>query len=284
MYYLFTNERDILTVNSAAGCMYSGSMSRNDSPVKDSEIEGASTIIMVRIPIMAARVWLIVLSLMVLAPTGLAQLTIINTPSTDTLEPRAFYIEVDAIGKPVSYRKGGFQSYGYRTVYGIDRKTEVGVSFFYTNNGVSTPLEMQFSAKRKLFQSERWGVSVATGVTAYVPLNTAAGGRTLFFVYGNASKTIRQMNGLRLTAGAYRIFNAEQNFGVRSGAMLGLEQPLNERVSFVSDWLSGANRYGYLSAGFSFAIPRRQTATVAYNWGNTGRGNNFLTGFYTITF
>lgn len=212
------------------------------------------------------------------------QLTIINTPSTDTLQAKSFYVEVDAIGKPVSFQNGGFQSYGYRTVYGVNRKTEVGVSFFYTRIGGASPLEMQFSAKRKLFASEKWGIAASIGATAFVPLNRSAGDRTFFLTYANFSKVIRQANGLRVTVGAYQIANADRSFGARTGGMVGVEQPLTKRFSFVADWSSGANRFGYLSTGFNLMITKNQFATAAYNFGNTGRGNNFLTGFYAVTF
>jgi len=229
---------------------------------------------------------LFALILISLSATLLAfgQLTIINTPSTDTLQTKSFYIELDALGKPASYKNGGFQSYGYRTVYGVNRKLEVGVSFFYTRLDGYSPLEMQFSAKRKLFSSERFGIAAAIGATAYVPLNHSAGNRTFFVTYANFSKVIHHANGLRITAGAYQIFNASHTFGARTGATLALEQPLTKRLNFVADWSSGRNRFGYLATGLNLIITKNQSATVAYNFGNTGRGNNYLYGFYAVTF
>lgn len=239
---------------------------------------------MQKVELTILRSFIAILATAIVAVGVFGQLTIINTPSTDTLQAKTFYLEVDAIGKPVSFNNGGFQSYGYRTVYGVNRKTEVGVSFFYTRIGGTSPLEMQFSAKRKLFASEKWGLAAAIGATAYVPLNQSAGNRTLFVTYANFSKVIHHANGLRLTAGAYQIFNTSQSFGARTGAILGLEQPLSKRVNFVADWSSGRNRFGYLATGLNLIITKNQSATVAYNFGNTGHGNNFFTGFYAVTF
>ncbi len=213
-----------------------------------------------------------------------AQLTVINTPSTDTLQAKRFYIEADFLAKPTSYRKGGFQSYGYRTVYGLDKKTEAGVSFFYTRNGINRPMEAQFSIKRKLFSSEKRGIASATGLTAFIPLNKAAGNRKLAVIYGNFSKTLKRFKGMRLTAGAYRIVNGGRSFGTKTGATLAIEQPISKRITFVSDWYSGKNRFGYSAAGVTFGITKRQFITATYNFGNSGSGNNYLYVFYSIMF
>ena len=213
-----------------------------------------------------------------------AQLTIINTPSTDTLQAKKFYIEADFLAKPTSYRRGGFQSYGYRTVYGLNKKTEAGVSFFYTRNGVNVPLEGQFSLKRKLVSNEKRGIASAIGVTAFIPLNKAAGSRKLAMIYGNFSKTLTRLKGLRLTAGTYRILNGGRTFGSKTGVTLAVEQPISKRVSFVGDWYSGRNRFGYSAAGVTFAITKRQFITVSYNFGNSGAGNNYLYIFYSFMF
>ncbi len=213
-----------------------------------------------------------------------AQLTVINTPSTDTLQAKKFYIEADFLAKPTSYRKGGFQSYGYRTVYGLNKKTEAGVSFFYTRNGVNVPLEGQFSLKRKLISSEKRGIAAAVGVTAFVPLNRAAGTRKLAMIYGNFSKTVSRLKGMRLTAGAYQILHRGRTFGTKTGVTLAVEQPVSKRVGFVGDWYSGKNRFGYSAAGVTFALTKRQFVTATYNFGNSGAGNNYLYIFYSFMF
>ena len=82
-----------------------------------------------------------------------AQSTIFNIPSTDGMGEKRFYVEADFIAHPDKWDKGGFQTYGYRTVYGVRRKLEVGINFFYTRNGVNSPKELQPNFKYKVYQN-----------------------------------------------------------------------------------------------------------------------------------
>ena len=139
------------------------------------------------------------------ASTAAAQMTIFNIPSTDTLQKRSFYIEGDFTTKPVSYSQGGFRSYGVRTVYGLDHKTEIGVNAFYTTSIAEPFGEVQFSVKRKLYDNEKHGVAVSAGAMAFIPLRRQAGTHPSMMIYGNVSKTIRPLKGARVTSGIYSI-------------------------------------------------------------------------------
>lgn len=63
---------------------------------------------------------------------------------------------------------------------------------------------------------------------------------------------------------------------VRSGAVLGCEQPLGGRVSLFADWMSGTNRFGYAGVGLGITLTSRSAAYVGYSFGNSGAGNNGL--------
>lgn len=185
-----------------------------------------------------------------------AQTTIYNVPSTDVLPEKLFYVEADFIGHFDAYRKGGFQSYGYRTVYGVRRNLEVGANFFYTRTGSTSPKEFQPNIKWKFYANEKYGVAVATGAIFFVPLDKQAGSRTFGSFYTTASKTIEKANGLRLTGGAYKVIGAERDFGTKGGAIIGVEQPIKQRLSMLVDWYSGKNRFGYSAAGFGYGITK----------------------------
>src|SRR3954469_8245644 len=93
-----------------------------------------------------------------------AQSTIFNIPSTDVMGEKRFYVEADFISHFDSWEKGGFQTFGYRTVYGLRRKFEVGMNFFYTRTGGRTsPKEFQPNLKYKVFQKEKYGLAVSAG-------------------------------------------------------------------------------------------------------------------------
>ncbi|CAN5580039.1 hypothetical protein BH10ACI1_BH10ACI1_30050 [soil metagenome] len=213
-----------------------------------------------------------------------AQTTIFNIPSTDTLPEGRFYVEADAIVKFAKFEKGGFQTYGYRTVYGVRRNLEVGANFFYTRNGQTSPKEFQPNIKFQAYQNEKYGVALSTGAIAFVPLDKSAGTRTYAMVYTNGSKTIKSINGMRVTGGYYAVVGAERDFGTKRGLILGVEQPIRRKLSFIADWYSGNNRLGYSAAGFNYAVTKNQFLTLGYNFGNFGAGNNAFSAFYGFTF
>jgi hypothetical protein len=213
-----------------------------------------------------------------------AQMTIFNIPSTDTLQKRSFYVEGDFTTKLGPYNQGGFRSYGVRTVYGLDHKTEIGVNAFYTTS-IGDPFgEMQFSVKRKLYDNEAHGLAVSAGALAFVPLQRPVGSRSSVMFYGNVSKTIRPLKGARVTSGIYTVVGGGNGFGTRTGAMLGLEQPLFKKFSFIGDWFSGRNRFGYVNAGINYAITKRQFILAGYSFGNSGAGNNAFNVYYGYTY
>lgn len=216
--------------------------------------------------------------------TASAQSTIFNTPSTDTVQKKDLYIEADFGSHFDSYKNGGYQFYGYRNVYGLRKNFEVGFNLYYTRLGGASPAEFQPNFKFKVFESEKYGVAASTGLIVSTPLNKAAGNRTTGFVYSNVSKVVKQTGGLRLTGGIYTVVGADSSFGTKSGVTIGVEQPIRGRFSFLGDWSSGKNRYGYAAAALNYSITNRSFVAVGYNFGNYGRGNNGLAAFYGLTF
>jgi hypothetical protein len=213
-----------------------------------------------------------------------SQTTIFNVPSTDVVSPKTVYAEGDFIAHFDKYENGGFQTYGYRTVYGITRKFEVGTNFFYTKSSSPSVKEFHANAKYKFYENEKYNFAVSGGTQVIVPLKDKTGQKTFTMVYSNASKVIRKTNGMRLTGGYYGIFGGNKDFGTKRGFLLGLEQPITKRVTLLADWYSGRNRLGYSFAGFSTYITKRQTIFAGYNFGNSGRGNNSFSFAYGYTY
>ncbi|MFZ1701983.1 MAG: hypothetical protein WBO10_14105 [Pyrinomonadaceae bacterium] len=213
-----------------------------------------------------------------------AQSTLFNIPTTDTLPKGSWGLEGDFITKPAAYRDGGFQTYGYRLAYGASNKTEIGSNFYYTYDGEEATAQVEFSLKQNVYRSERHGFAISGGGVAFVPLRTRGTDKTSVMAYGVASKTVNPLNGMTVTGGAYRIIGGVEDYGDKTGAIIGVNQPIVERVSFVADWFSGKNRLGYASAGLTFAVTKRQFLTTGYSFGNSGRGNNSFAAYYGITF
>jgi hypothetical protein len=216
--------------------------------------------------------------------TTFSQTTIFNIPTADTLQKRAANIEADFLAKPVHYRDGGYQTYGYRLAYGLTNRTEIGSNFYLTWDGIRSVADIEFSIKRRIYQNEKQGLSFSAGAVAFIPLRDRSGDRTSFMVYGDGSKTIKKTRGTAFTAGLYHVYRGPRDFGTRTGAMLAVVQPFNSRFSGVVDWFSGNNRFGYVSAGINVAVTKRQYLTAGYSFGNSGRGNNALAVYYGIIY
>ena len=218
------------------------------------------------------------------AVSASAQTTQFNIPVADTLQKGSWGLEGDFITKPVKYRDGGYQTYGYRLAYGLNHKTEIGTNFYYTWDGEESTAQAEFSVKRNVYRNEKLGLTVSGGAVAFVPLRARNGEKSSVMVYSVAGKTVDRLNGMTLTGGAYHIFGGGEDFGDKTGAILGVYQPITKRVGFMADWYSGNNALGYASAGLNITVTKRQYLTTGYSFGNSGRGNNAFAAYYGIIF
>lgn len=213
-----------------------------------------------------------------------AQSTIYNTPSADTLSRGSFYLEADFATKPVRFRSNGYRTWGYRAVYGLNHKTEVGANFFFTRSSGELIGELQFNVKRKLYTSEKRGIGVSAGTMLYIPLKSFSNARKNALTYTNVSKTFKKLRGLKTTVGFYRVLGGGKEYGTKTGMLAGIEKQVTKRIMFFADWYSGKNRLGYSAAGFTYNLTKRSFFSVAYNFGNYGAGNNALSMLYAYTF
>jgi len=136
------------------------------------------------------RSFFIAATLTIIAAPAAMQTTIFDIPTADTLPRDSWNLEADFIAKPVRYRDGGYQTYGYRVAYGLGHTTEVGSNFYYTYDGSEHVAQVELSAKQKVYQNEKHGVTVSGGAVAFVPLKSRNGDKTSVIVYANAGKTI----------------------------------------------------------------------------------------------
>jgi len=213
-----------------------------------------------------------------------AQTSIFFVPTTDTEAKKSVTVYLESYAHFDSYANGGFQSFGPSVTYGVRDDLEVGVNYYFTRDENGKASELQPNIKWKAYGSDKNGVEMAVGSILYIPLNDVAGDRVSAMFYANASKTIGSANGLRLTGGIYTMANTEQDFGTKTGALVGIEQPITKKLSFLADWTSGKNRMGYSNIGFGYETTKSQYLTVGYTFGNSGRANNFLSVLYGFTF
>jgi hypothetical protein len=217
--------------------------------------------------------------------TTQGQSTVFNTPSTDIVPTQRTYVEADFITHPTSYEKGGYQLYGIRTVYGLRKKMEVGANVYYTRSSDSPePIVVEPNLKWQFYNDEGKGLSAAAGVLISIPISHRSAGNTSGFLYAVGSKKFKGDFGPRLSAGAYGLAVHADKGTSKYGTLIGYEQPLNARLSFVTDWTSGKNDLGYLAAGLGITLSTKSVLYVGYNVGNQGRGNNALGIYYGFTF
>ena len=222
------------------------------------------------------------LSVCLLAACGtIAQTAIFNAPSTDTQEANTTNISADFSAHFASYRKGGFVTYGPSMIHGLRDDLELGLNLYLTRHEGPDAAELQPHIKWRFLDEDKAGIAVAVGSVLFLPLNDAAGPRPQLAIYANAARSFKD---LRLTVGAYHVATTEEGFGNRSGAFAGLEKPLNDKITIVADWISGNNKLGHGTAGLRYAVNSAQTLELGYSFGNSGRGNNYLSAFYSFDF
>lgn len=213
-----------------------------------------------------------------------AQSTLFNIPSTDVVGEKHVYVEFDFISHFEDHEDGGFQAYVPRGIVGLGKGVEVGVNVAATDAfAPDQPVEIQPNIKWQFYTGDN-GVASSVGGILYTPVANGDGVDTFGLVYFNASKKISGKYGPRLTGGAYGLVGRDDGQGTEGGAIVGFEQPLHPRVTLLADWFSGKNRFGYVTPGFGFTLPKNSILYVGYSVGNQGRKNNALFAYYGITF
>jgi hypothetical protein len=243
---------------------------------------------------------LLFLLLVVFSGRGMAQSTIFNIPTTDTVSKGKVYAEFDFLVQAPGTDVSRTYLYNPRVVIGAPHNFEFGVNFpIYvtrasgnsTTNGYIQP-----NAKWKFFEKDTAGIALAVGGLLNTPLNNPAGHQDSWgLLYGLASKKIKTGDyGPRFHAGPYGIVSSNQDpvslSGPRAGVILGYEQPVQKRISIVADWYSGKNVLGYFTPGVSITLPGSGLLNIGYSIGNdswkdsNASKNRYLFVYYGVTF
>lgn len=217
--------------------------------------------------------------------TAHAQSSLFNVPTTDVIGEGRGYVEADLDVNPARFRDGGWRSYGFVGIYGVNKRTEIGVNAYSLRTAEGfTPVELQPNIKYRVYNNETYGVAVSVGAIAYVPVSKRFRRETLGSVYAVASKQFDGDRSPRFTGGTYRLIGPNAADDSRTGFLLGVEQPLFDRVTFIADWSSGKNRLGYSAGGVGIGLTKRSYLSAAYYFGNQGPRNNFLGIYYGYSF
>jgi len=243
------------------------------------------------------------------AQTMMAQSTIFNIPSTDTVDKGKGYFEFDFLpqipGVDATSTTPATRTYIYnpRLVVGVAKNVEAGVNFPTSHvgglsSGTTTFGYIQPNVKWKYYSNDDSGLALTAGIVWQTPLNQRDGQDSFGYVYSNLSKKVKSAHGARFTAGPYGVLGANVDdpakpisfTGPRAGAIVGYEQPIQGKVSFVADWFSGKNNFGYFTPGVSIAVPGNGLFNAGYSFGNNSYTNSnaaknrYLFVYYGVTF
>jgi hypothetical protein len=233
----------------------------------------------------------------------MAQSTIFNIPTTDTVSPKKVYAEFDFLVQAPGTDVSRTYVYNPRLVVGAPGNLEFGVNFPVYNTRMSGDSSsngyFQPNAKWKFYSNDDKGVAMAVGGLLNTPLNNRNSQDSWGLLYALVSKKVKTGNyGPRFHAGPYGIVSANQDptegpvsfLGPRAGVILGYEQPVHSRVSIVADWFSGKNGFGYFTPGISIVLPRNGLFNAGYSIGNdsweddNATKNRYFFVYYGVTF
>jgi hypothetical protein len=244
---------------------------------------------------------LVALVFALVSQSARAQSTIFNVPSTDVVEKGKGYFEFDFLPEAPGPDVGSsIIIYNPRLIAGLPNDVEIGVNFPIYHFGDSDPSNFAYAqpnVKWKYYKNDDAGVAAAVGVVGNIPLNSRDSQLSWAYVYGNISKKVKSGNyGPRITAGPYGVFAKQDDplkigfLGTRGGVLLGYEQPLGGRFSFVADWFSGKNSIGYFTPGISITLPHNGLFNAGYSIGNdswensNATKNRYVFLYYGVTF
>jgi hypothetical protein len=220
------------------------------------------------------------------ANSAQAQSILSNIPSTDTMPEGAKYVEFGFTSDFRSHAEGGFETYGVKTLYGVNKNLEVGATVSMADALESgQPVFVKPNVKWRFLNSEKTGVAASVGAMLFAPVTHANGVDTFGMVYAVASKKVHARYGPRFTGGAYGLVGRTSGSrGSEAGALVGFEQPLHRRLSFAADWYSGRNGFGYATPGFIFSLSKNTGGFVGYTIGNDGANKNRFVVSYGVRF
>ena len=220
-----------------------------------------------------------------LAQNTRAQSAIFNVPTTDVLPAGELLVEADYITHPTSYETGGFQYFGPSLIYGVGKKMEVGLNFYYTRSSEPDAAELQPNFKWQFYNDEERGLAAAAGTVLFIPIKNRDTANTNALVYFTFSKQLKKERYRpRFTTGAYSFVGPLAEGETRAGVLLGYEQPLHDKLLFFADWFSGNNTFGYAASGLGITLPKESYLYAGYSFGSQGRGNNWLGVYLGHTF
>jgi hypothetical protein len=200
---------------------------------------------------------------------SLAQMTILNVPSAEVAAKKRIFIQHESQFR--TKREGRFfNSTNYLTT-GVGYNTELTATYFnlenLSHNNDSLALGFKSAAPLAIEGFTRWQPKIILGSAATISMQGNGIGH---WTYAAANFIIPQTQ-TRLTIGGSR--GTKQIFDRNTTAlMLGFEQKITDKLSYVGDWYSGnKNPLGVFASALSYNFPDDLVLFAGYQVANNKR-------------
>ena len=146
-------------------------------------------------------------------------------------------------------------------------KVEVGVNVaitHFSDDGGNFTL-FQPNAKYKFYAERRRGARGSGGHHRLLSANHRTTATSFGQVYGKRQQEDQERGEIHRRRVGLHLARR----GNTGGVLAGYEQPLGgSKVSFVADWFSGKNFWGYFTPGISVTLPHNGLLNIGYSIGN----------------
>lgn len=200
---------------------------------------------------------------------SLAQMTILNVPSADVAAKKRIFVQHESQFR--TKRKGRFwNSTNYLTT-GIGHNTELTATYFnlgsLSHNNDTIALGFKSALPLQIDEIKKYQPKIIVGSAAAISVQGNGVGN---WSYAAGNFTIPQ-SGTCLTAGIS--YGTKQIFDRTTTAlMLGFEQKITDKLSYVGDWYSGSrNPMGIFASALSYNFPDDLVVFAGYQVANSNR-------------
>ncbi|MBP7710068.1 MAG: hypothetical protein KA100_03245 [Rickettsiales bacterium] len=200
---------------------------------------------------------------------ALAQMTILNVPSADVAPKKRIFAQHESQFR--TKEKGQFVNVTNYLTAGIGNNTELTATYFnlgnLSYNNDTLALGFKTALPLEIDEIKAYQPKLIFGSAAAISLQGNGAGN---WTYAAANFTIPQSQ-TRLTIGASRgnkqIFDYEV-----TALMLGFEQKITNKLSYVGDWYSGKkNALGIFASALSYNFENDLTLFAGYQVANSKR-------------
>lgn len=207
--------------------------------------------------------------LLILAPVVAAQSVIVGIPSADVTKKGHIALAHESQFGSTTATPRYWNSFTFGT-YGVGKNTELAASLYGFSSPSSSNRAIGFGFKTSLPLGESLGPLAEPRFTFGQMTPVSFDGKGVGF-WGYSSFSAR-LPGTRTRITAGPSWGTRQIFGRNVwSAMVGVEQPLTKKLTFLSDWMSGTHDLAAGVAAIGWQINQKFILISGYKFSNNAR-------------